>query len=149
MSLRLLAARVARPYAPVVRKSVLRTYATKKFTEEHEWISVENGVGTIGLTDHAQQLLGDVVYVETPAVGEHYEAGASFGVVESVKAASDVYAPVSGEVINVNEALADTPDLINSSPDGEGWFAKIKLSNPEELEKLLDEKAYNALIAKE
>ncbi|KAG0163475.1 hypothetical protein DFQ28_011485 [Apophysomyces sp. BC1034] len=149
MSLRLLTARVIRPYASAVQKSAIRAYATKKYSKDHEWISVENGVGTIGLTHHAQELLGDVVFVETPTVGDKCSAGDAFGTVESVKAASDVFSPVSGEVVGVNQVLAETPDLINSNPEDEGWIAKVKLSEPEQLDELLDEKAYKAFVAEE
>ncbi|CAO3635107.1 unnamed protein product [Mucor hiemalis] len=149
MSLRLLTSRVlARSYMPVARKSatwaVYRGYATKKYTSDHEWISVDNGVGTFGITDFAQRALGDVVYVETPAVGDVVESGDQVGAIESVKAASDIYSPVSGEVVNVNEALGDEPSLINSSPEEDGWLAKIKVSNPSELDALMDEAAYEA-----
>ncbi|KAG2205619.1 hypothetical protein INT46_003446 [Mucor plumbeus] len=150
MSLRLLTSRViARAsYMPVVRKSatmaVFRGYATKKYTSDHEWISVDNGVGTFGITDFAQKALGDVVFVETPAVGDAVSEGEQVGAIESVKAASDIYSPVSGEVINVNEALSDEPSLINSSPEEEGWLAQIKISNESELEALMDADAYKA-----
>ncbi|KAI8099415.1 glycine cleavage system H protein [Halteromyces radiatus] len=148
MALRLLSASVFRPYTPVIRNSAslaaIRAYATKKYTAEHEWISVENGVGTIGITDHAQSALGDVVFVETPAVGDNVEKNDAIGAVESVKAASDVCSPVSGEVIDVNGALGDDPTLINASPEEEGWMAKIKISNPEELDTLMDATAYAA-----
>ncbi|KAG2204702.1 glycine cleavage system H protein [Mucor mucedo] len=149
MALRLLTSRVAvRAYMPVVRKSatwaVYRGYATKKYTSDHEWISVDNGVGTFGITDYAQKALGDVVFVETPAVGDVVAAEDQVGAIESVKAASDIYSPVSGEVVNVNEALSDEPSLINTSPEDEGWLAKIKMSNTAELDNLMDEKAYAA-----
>ncbi|KAI9204864.1 glycine cleavage H-protein-domain-containing protein [Polychytrium aggregatum] len=120
----------------------VRTYATRKYTKDHEWISVENGVGTIGVTNYAQEALGDVVFVETPEVGKALSIKDQIGAIESVKAASDVYSPVSGEVVEANEALNDEPSLINSSPFGNGWIAKVKLSNPEELDSLLDEAAY-------
>ncbi|KAG2237584.1 glycine cleavage system H protein [Thamnidium elegans] len=151
MALRLLTSRVvARPYMPVVRKSatwaVYRGYATKKYTSDHEWISVDNGVGTFGVTDYAQSALGDVVFVETPAVGDVVAAEEQVGAIESVKAASDIYSPVSGEVVDVNEALSDEPSLINSSPEDEGWLAKVKLSDASELDGLMDEKAYQELV---
>ncbi|CDH50821.1 glycine dehydrogenase [Lichtheimia corymbifera JMRC:FSU:9682] len=146
MALRLLSARVMRPYAPVLRQSAnlaaFRTYATKRYTDDHEWISVEDGVGTIGITDYAQKALGDVVFVESPVVGNKVETKQQIGAVESVKAASDIYSPVEGEIVNVNEALENEPSLINTSPEEEGWLAKIKLSNPEQIESLMDEKAY-------
>ncbi|ORZ03943.1 glycine dehydrogenase [Syncephalastrum racemosum] len=148
MALRQFTARVVRPYAPVLRKSAtlsaFRTYATKYYTVEHEWISVDNDVGTLGVTEYAQQSLGDVVFVETPAVGQSVSVNAQIGTVESVKAVSDIYSPVSGEVTDVNEKLVEEPSLINSSPEEDGWLAKIKLSNTEELSGLLDEAAYKA-----
>ena len=116
------------------------------YTEDHEWISVEDGIGTVGITDYAQSQLGDVVYVELPEAGRELAQKDEAAVVESVKAASDVYAPVSGEVVEVNEALADTPGTVNESATGEGWFYRIKLSEPSELEDLMDEAAYQAFI---
>jgi len=116
------------------------------YTEDHEWISVEDGVGTVGITDYAQSQLGDVVYVELPEVGKEFAQKDDAAVVESVKAASDVYAPVSGQVVEVNEALADAPGTVNESASGDGWFYKIKLSEPSELEDLMDEAAYQAFI---
>ncbi|KAI8879894.1 glycine cleavage system H protein [Backusella circina FSU 941] len=148
MALRLLSTRIARPYMPVVRKSatwaVYRGYATKKYTLDHEWISIDNGVGTFGITDYAQKSLGDVVFVETPAVGDVVAKQDSVGAIESVKAASEIFSPVSGEVVAVNEQLGDEPSLINESPEGEGWLAQIKISDESELADLMDEKAYEA-----
>lgn len=119
------------------------------YTKEHEWVQVENGVGTIGITFHAQKELGDIVYVETPKIGTHVEQGKSFAVVESVKAASEIYAPVSGEVVAVNEALANTPELLNSDPHTAGWIAKIKLSVPQEIDGLLPAADYQAYLGAE
>ncbi|MCM0148801.1 glycine cleavage system protein GcvH [Photobacterium galatheae] len=118
-----------------------------KFTESHEWVR-DNGDGTItmGITDHAQELLGDVVFVDLPEVGDDTEAGNSFSLVESVKAASDIYAPVTGEVVEINEALSDSPELINEEPFEGGWIAKIKVADVEELSKLIDEAQYKASI---
>jgi glycine cleavage system H protein len=113
-----------------------------QYTEEHEWLSVEAGVATVGITQHAQDALGDVVFVELPEVGSTHAAKAVAGVVESVKAAADVYMPVSGEVVEVNEALRADPALANSDPMGAGWFFKVKLSNPSELAGLMDETRY-------
>ena len=113
-----------------------------KYTEEHEWLSVESGVATVGITHHAQDALGDVVFVELPEVGATLAATAVAGVVESVKAAADVYMPVSGEVMAVYEALRADPALANSDPLGAGWFFKVKLSNPSELDGLMDETSY-------
>ena len=112
------------------------------FTKEHEWIRVDGDVATVGISDHAQQALGDIVFAEVPEAGKTVAKGDDAAVVESVKAASDVYAPVSGEVIDGNAALADDPALINRDPEGEGWFFKLKLSDPSELDGLMDEAAY-------
>lgn len=114
----------------------------KYYTEDHEWIDVDGDIGTVGVTDYAQDKLGDLVYVEVPEVGKTLAKGAESAVVESVKAASEVYAPVSGEVIEVNEALADKPELVNSDAEGEGWFYKLKLSDPSELDKLKNKADY-------
>jgi|SRR5690554_742556 glycine cleavage system H protein len=116
-----------------------------KYVASHEWIRAEGeGVVTIGITEHAQDLLGDVVFVELPEPGDTVSAGDDAGVVESVKAASDVYAPLSGEVVAINEALEDAPELVNSDPYGDGWFFKLKLSDPAELDDLLDADGYAA-----
>jgi glycine cleavage system H protein len=117
-----------------------------RYTQEHEWIRVEGGVATIGITDYAQQQLGDVVYVELPAVGKKVTKGGEMAVVESVKAASEVYAPVTGEIVAVNDALTATPALVNSSPDGEGWFTKLKPDNVGDLQELMDEAAYKKFV---
>lgn len=115
------------------------------YTEDHEWIAVDGDVGTVGITDYAQQQLGDVVFVELPEVGRQLKAKDEVAVVESVKAASEIYAPASGEVIEVNEALADTPGMVNESADGDGWFFKLRLADKSELDGLLDEAAYKKL----
>ena len=120
---------------------------TTYFTKDHEWITVEGEVGRVGVTAFAAEQLGDVVYVEVPEVGKTVAAGDEFAVVESVKAASDVYAPASGEVIEANAALADAPETVNAAPEGEGWFCKIKLSDASELEKLMNLEAYKAHCA--
>ena len=120
--------------------------ATIKFTSDHEYVSVEGDVATIGITDYAQSQLGDVVFVELPATGKVLKQGDEAAVVESVKAASEVYAPVSGEVLEVNEGLPDSPSTVNEDPLGKGWFIKIKLSNPAELDALMDDAAYKAHI---
>lgn len=117
-----------------------------KYTSEHEWIEVVDGLGTVGITEYAQEQLGDVVYVELPALGTVLERGAETAVVESVKAASEIYAPISGEIVEVNEALEDNPGLVNESATGEGWFLKIRLSDPTELDELLDQEAYLRLV---
>jgi glycine cleavage system H protein len=116
------------------------------FTKEHEWIRVDGDTATIGISDHAQEQLGDIVFAEVPEAGRRLSKGQEAAVVESVKAASDVYAPVSGEVIEGNQAVADDPALVNSDPEGQGWFFELKLSDPSELEGLMDEAAYRAWI---
>ena len=116
-----------------------------KYTKDHEWLSVENGVGKVGITDFAQAQLGDVVYVELPDVGASLTAGQSFGTIESVKAVSELFAPVSGEVVEVNAALKDKPELVNSAPH-DTWMVAIKLANPSETGELLDATAYDALV---
>ena len=121
--------------------------ANKKFTKTHEWIGIEGDTVTIGITDHAQHALGDMVFVELPDMGEMIFAGKECGVVESVKSASDVYAPLSGEVIAINDAVVATPDLLNKDPEEEGWLFKVKLSNPKELDALMDTKAYEVYLA--
>ena len=117
-----------------------------KYTNEHEWVRLEGDVGTIGITSYAQEQLGDVVFVEVPAVGRKVAKGESVAVVESVKAASDIYAPVSGEVVEANAALADSPGDVNAEPTGKGWFFKIRLSDKAELDALMDEAAYDAFV---
>jgi glycine cleavage system H protein len=112
------------------------------FTSEHEWIRVEGDSATVGISDHAQQALGDIVFAEVPDAGRQLKKGDEAAVVESVKAASDVYSPVSGEVSEGNQALADDPALINRDPEGEGWFFKLRIAEPSELDGLMDESAY-------
>lgn len=116
-----------------------------KYTPDHEWLKIEGDVAVVGITHHAQDALGDVVFVELPEVGQSYDQQAVAGVVESVKAAADVYMPVSGEVLEVNEELRNEPTLANTDPLGAGWFFKVKLSNPSEIDALLDETAYGDL----
>jgi glycine cleavage system H protein len=115
---------------------------TTYFTREHEWIKVDGDTATVGITDHAQEALGDIVFTEVPDAGKQLTKGQEAAVVESVKAASDVYSPVTGEVIEGNQAVADDPSLVNSDPEGSGWFFKIRLANSGELEGLMDEGAY-------
>ncbi|MEH6828498.1 glycine cleavage system protein GcvH [Parasphingorhabdus sp.] len=119
---------------------------SRYFTDEHEWVEVEGDTATVGITDYAQEQLGDIVFVEVPEVGTELEQGDDAAVVESVKAASDVYAAVSGEVIEVNEALEDEPGLVNSSAEEDGWFFRLTLSDKDELGDLMDEKAYRAFV---
>jgi glycine cleavage system H protein len=120
---------------------------TLKYTPDHEWLNIDGDIATVGITHHAQDALGDVVFVDLPAVGTTFAQKDVAGVVESVKAAADVYMPVTGEVMEVNEDLRNDPSLANSDPLGAGWFFKVKLSNPAELADLLDETAYAALAA--
>ena len=121
-----------------------------KYLSSHEWARVEaDGTVTVGITDHAQEALGDVVYVESPDVGSEVVAGQEAGVVESVKAASDIFSPISGEVIAVNEALEETPETVNASPYDDGWFFKVQPSELGELDNALDAEAYKALIEEE
>ncbi|MEO1013723.1 MAG: glycine cleavage system protein GcvH [Pseudomonadota bacterium] len=119
---------------------------TVKYTKEHEWVRVEGDVATVGITPHAAEQLGDVVFVELPEVGAAFEREADMAVVESVKAASDVYAPVSGEVVDVNAAIVEDPSQVNADPAGGAWFVKIKLSNAGELDGLMDEAAYKSFV---
>ncbi|MDT8317042.1 MAG: glycine cleavage system protein GcvH [bacterium] len=117
-----------------------------KYTKEHEWVRVEGDMAEIGITDYAQDSLGDIVFLELPETGTEIKREDSFGVVESVKAVSDLYAPISGTIEETNEPLADTPELINEHPYSDGWIIKIKMNNPSELDTLLDAKAYEAYI---
>ena len=117
-----------------------------KFSEDHEWILIEGESGTVGLTDYAQEQLGDVVFIELPEVGKTLAKGDEAAVVESVKAASELYAPVSGEVTEANDTLAEDPAQVNSDPQGGGWFFKIKIAEPSELDGLMDEAAYKAYV---
>jgi len=118
-----------------------------RFTKDHEWVAVEGDVATVGITAYAAEQLGDVVFVEVPEVGKTVAQGDGLAVVESVKAASDVYAPVSGEVVEANAALGDSPETVNAAPETGGWFAKLKLSAPAEVEALMDRDAYEAFLA--
>ena len=120
---------------------------TTKYTKDHEWVAVEGDIATCGITAYAAEQLGDVVFVEVPAVGKTVTQGGELAVVESVKAASDVYAPISGEVVEVNETLADAPEGVNEGAESGGWFAKIKLSNAAELDGLMDRAAYDTYLS--
>ena len=122
---------------------------TLRFTKDHEWIRQDGDTAVIGITDYAQQQLGDIVYVELPSPGTRVEAGKEAAVVESAKAASEVYAPVSGEVVAVNDDLAGDPAKVNADPMGEGWFLTLKLDDPQALDGLMDEAAYAAFIAEQ
>lgn len=118
-----------------------------KYTPDHEWVKLENGVATVGITHHAQDALGDVVFVDLPEIGKTYAQKDAAAVVESVKAAADVYMPANGEIVEVNEALRADPALANSDPLGAGWFFKAKLTNPADLDKLMDETSYTKYAA--
>ena len=120
---------------------------TLKYTEDHEWLKIDGDTATVGITVHAQDALGDVVFVDLPTVGTSFAQKDTAGVVESVKAAADVYMPVSGEIIAINDALRDDPSLANSDPLGAGWFFKIRLSNASQIDALMDETSYNAFSA--
>ncbi|MDF2447327.1 MAG: glycine cleavage system protein [Moraxellaceae bacterium] len=126
-----------------------KTPAELKYAPTHEWVRVEGDVATVGITDHAQEALGDLVYIELPEVGDTVAAHDEAGVVESVKAASDIYAPVSGEIIAVNDALADSPETVNSDPYHDGWMYKIRMSDVVELDDLLSADDYDAQVAAE
>lgn len=126
-----------------------KTPAELKYASSHEWVRVEGDVAVVGITDHAQDALGDLVYVELPEVGDSVNAGDEAGVVESVKAASDIYAPVSGEIIAINEALADAPEIVNSDPYTDGWMYKIRIKDAAELEDLLSAEDYDAQVEAE
>src|ERR1700726_2183183 len=118
-----------------------------RYTKEHEWVHAQGDTATVGITSYAQHELGDVVFVELPKVGAKVEAGKSFGTVESVKAVSDIYAPVSGEVTEINSGLSETPETINKDPHGKAWLIKLKLANSSEVSKLMDAAAYEAFLA--
>jgi glycine cleavage system H protein len=118
-----------------------------RYSKEHEWVRLEGDVATVGISNFAQEQLGDVVFVELPDVGKTVEQNGDACVVESVKAASEVYAPVDGEIVEVNAALEEDPELVNQSPTGEGWFMKIRISDPAQIEAMMDEAAYNAFTA--
>ena len=118
-----------------------------RFTKDHEWVLLEGDIATVGISGYAAEQLGDVVFVETPEVGKVVKAGDNLAVVESVKAASDVYAPVSGEVVEANGILGESPDTVNAAPEAAGWFARLKVSDPNEVEALMDRTAYEAYLA--
>jgi len=118
-----------------------------KYSKDHEWIKIEGDVGTIGITEFAQKQMGDVVYVEMPETGTELEENQTFGVIESVKAVSDMYSPISGEVVEVNEALNDAPELVNEDPHGKGWIMKIKIKDPAELEEMMSFSDYEKFLS--
>ena len=118
----------------------------RKYTQEHEWVQVEGDIGTVGVTDHAAQELGDIVFVELPDTGSEFSMGDAIGTIESVKAVADLYLPVSGEIVEINEGVVDSPELVNNSPMDDGWLLKVRLTDPAELERLLDASAYENLL---
>ena len=120
--------------------------AIERFSKDHEWVRVDGGIATVGITDHAQSQLGDVVFVDVPAAGRNTKQGEAVAVVESVKAASDVFSPVSGEVVEANADLAGQPALVNEDAEGKAWFFKLRISDPAELDKLMDRAAYEAFV---
>ena len=120
-----------------------------RYTRDHEWVRIDGDLAVVGISDYAQSQLGDVVYVELPEIGRRVEQGKEAAVVESVKAASEVYAPVSGEVVEVNEALAADPARVNADPIGEGWFIKLRLDDPKQLDTLMDEEAYKRFVVEQ
>jgi glycine cleavage system H protein len=130
-------------------EEVMEIPAGLKYSKEHEWVATEGSVATIGITDHAQDQLGEIVYVELPAVGEKISKDDPFGVVESVKAVSDIYAPISGTVVEVNEDLPESPEIVNEDPYGDGWLVKVKISDTSDFDDLLDHEEYEELVAKE
>jgi len=120
-----------------------------RYTREHEWVRLDGDIATVGITDHAQEALGDVVFVELPEIDRVVDEGEACGVVESVKAASDVFAPLAGKIVETNLAIVDDPAMVNADPTGEAWFFKLELSDPDAFEALLDEDAYTAFVASE
>jgi len=120
-----------------------------RYTKEHEWVKVDGAIATIGITDHAQHELGDIVYVDLPKIGSSAEAGKTFGSVESVKAVSDIYAPVSGEIVGANETLASAPEKLNSDPHGEAWLIKVRMTTPDEIKNLMTAPEYQEYVGAE
>ena len=120
-----------------------------RYTKEHEWVRLDGDIATVGITDHAQEQLGEIVYIELPSIGEKVSKDDPFGVVESVKAVSDIYAPVSGTVLEVNEDLAESPEVVNQDPYGDGWLIKVRVSDPADLDDLMDNDQYEQMIARE
>ncbi len=144
-------ARGVRADAPIEISGVMKMEAPPglKYSREHEWVSTEESVATVGITDHAQEQLGEIVYIELPSIGEKVSKDDPFGVVESVKAVSDIYAPVSGTVVAVNEDLPESPEVVNEDPYGDGWLIKVKVSDPADLDDLMDSAEYEEMVARE
>ncbi|KAF9105283.1 hypothetical protein BGX27_009701 [Mortierella sp. AM989] len=136
-------------FAAPATSSFARHYATKLFTKDHEWVEIEDGIATVGITNHAQKQLGDIVFVELPIVERTVEKKETFAVIESVKAVSEVFAPLSGEVIEINARLADEPEAINISPEADGWLCKLKVTNNDEVKELLSEEQYRDIASLE
>ena len=132
-----------------IREEKMEAPPGLKYSKEHEWVATEEAVATIGITDHAQEQLGEIVYIELPSVGEKVSKDDPFGVVESVKAVSDIYAPVSGTVVDVNEDLPESPEVVNEDPYGDGWLIKVKVSDPSDLDDLMDNEEYEDMVAHE
>lgn len=120
-----------------------------KYTKDHEWVSLEGNIGTIGITEYAAEQLGDVVHVEFPEEGEEFEASNTFGAIESVKSVSDVYLPLSGKIVELNEQVSENPGLVNEDPYGEGWLVKVEINNNDEVEGLMNHAAYQAFLSEE
>ncbi len=120
-----------------------------RYSKEHEWVAAEETVATVGITDHAQEQLGEIVYIELPSVGDKVSKDDPFGVVESVKAVSDIYAPVSGTILEVNEDLAESPEVVNEDPYGDGWLIKVRISDPADLDDLMENEEYEQMIVRE
>src|SRR5260221_1261986 len=133
----------------IIWEKIMEAPPGLKYSKEHEWVATEESVATIGITDHAQEQLGEIVYIELPSVGEKVSKDDPFGVVESVKAVSDIYAPVSGTVVEVNEDLPESPEVVNEDPYGDGWLIKVKVSDPDDFEDLMDNDEYAELVARE
>jgi glycine cleavage system H protein len=141
-----------RPPSAAMRKKpggVMEIPQGLKYSKEHEWVATEDAVATIGITDHAQDQLGEIVYIELPAVGDKISKDDPFGVVESVKAVSDIYAPVSGTVVEVNEELPESPEVVNEDPYGDGWLIKVKMNDPSDLEDLMNGDEYGEMVARD
>jgi glycine cleavage system H protein len=140
---------LSRARAAGIREEKMEAPPGLKYSKEHEWVATEESVATVGITDHAQEQLGEIVYIELPAVGEKISKDDPFGVVESVKAVSDIYAPVSGTVIEVNEDLPESPEVVNEDPYGDGWLIKVRVSDASDLEDLMDADEYAEMVARE
>src|SRR5271156_5751265 len=141
--------RTAQRAAFAISGGVMEIPQGLKYSKEHEWVATEDSVATIGISDHAQDQLGEIVYIELPAVGDKISKDDPFGVIESVKAVSDIYAPVSGTVVEVNEDLPESPEVVNEDPYGDGWLIKVKMNDPSDLDDLMDNQEYEEMLARE